>query len=416
MNIFVGNLSFDVSGADIEKLFKGFGDVASAVIVTQKGKKTPKSRGFGFVEMPDEPQARAAIAALNGKEFMGRVLEVNTARLRKEVQRGSEIRRKTWPRVDVEARRYPREESEQRKSWINPAFNKSGTYRAPRSTMSYMKRNGSTEIREEPKPWRKREDQPKPWQKSPGEGKPWKKAEEGDRRPWRKAEGEAKPWSKPRRSGFKPWERTEVQPRPWKRPESGFESGKKPSEETKPWRKREDRSRPWQKSPGERKPWKKPSEEPKPWSKREDQPRPWQKSPGEGKPWKKAEEGDRRPWRKAEGEAKPWNKPRRSGFKPWERTESQPRLWKRPEGGFKPGQKTGGEFRPWKKPAGDTKPWSKSSERPRRSGLNPANSSFDKRRINPERVKRVEGPLRTALSERSEPNGRGRTKGRKKPG
>src|SRR3989338_7805114 len=74
------------------------------------------------------------------------------------------------------------------------------------------------------------------------------------------------------------------------------------------------------------------------------------------------------------------------------------------------------DLNPARKPAGDTKPWSKSSERPRRSGLNPANSSFDKRRINPERVKRVEGPLRTALSERSESNGRGRAKGRKKPG
>ena len=87
MNIFVGNLSFDVSGTEIEKLFKGFGDVASAVIVPQKGKKTPKSRGFGFVEMPDESQARAAIAALNGKEFMGRVLKVNTGVLKKKSSR-----------------------------------------------------------------------------------------------------------------------------------------------------------------------------------------------------------------------------------------------------------------------------------------------------------------------------------------
>ncbi len=191
MNIFVGNLSFDVSGADIEKLFKGFGDVASAVIVTQKGKKTPKSRGFGFVEMPDEPQARAAIAALNGKEFMGRVLKVNTARLRKEVQQGSEIRRKAWPKRIVQS--------------------------GPR-------------------------------QKRPGEGKPWKKTEEGDSRPWRKASEEAKPWNKPGRSGFKPWERTESQPRPWKRPEGGFKPGQKTAEEFKPWKKPAGDAKPWSKS------------------------------------------------------------------------------------------------------------------------------------------------------------------------
>jgi RNA recognition motif-containing protein len=80
MNIFVGNLSFDSTGADVKKLFEGFGNVASAVIVMEKEKKAPKSRGFGFVQMSDEQQALAAIAALNGKEFMGRILNVNPAR------------------------------------------------------------------------------------------------------------------------------------------------------------------------------------------------------------------------------------------------------------------------------------------------------------------------------------------------
>ena len=290
MNIFVGNLSFEAAEDDIKKLFEGFGKVASAVIVTRKEKKTPKARGFGFVEMPDEPQALAAIAALSGKEFMGRVLKVNPAYLKKEIQPGSESGKKAWPKVKDEAKRYPREEREQRKPWINPAFNKSGTHRGPRSAGSYMKRDGSTEIREEAKPWRKREDQSRPWQKRPSEHKPWKRAEEGAGRPWKKAEGEAKPWSKPRRSGFKPWERTEGQSRPWKRPESGFEPGKQAEGESKPWRKREDQSRPWQKRPSEH------------------------------KPWKRAEAGASRPWKKAEGEAKPWSKsserPRRSGFNP----------------------------------------------------------------------------------------------------
>ena len=80
MNIFAGNLSFDSTEADVKKLFEGFGNVASVAIVMEKEKKAPKSRGFGFVQMPDEQQALAALAALNNKEFMGRVLNVNPAR------------------------------------------------------------------------------------------------------------------------------------------------------------------------------------------------------------------------------------------------------------------------------------------------------------------------------------------------
>src|SRR3989338_10049425 len=80
MNIFVGNLSFEATQGDVKKLFEGFGNVTSAVIVMSREKKAPKSRGFGFVEMSDEEQALAAIAALNEKEFMGRVLNVDPAR------------------------------------------------------------------------------------------------------------------------------------------------------------------------------------------------------------------------------------------------------------------------------------------------------------------------------------------------
>ena len=61
-------------------------------------------------------------------ESMGRVLKVNPAYLKKEIQPGSESGKKAWPKVKDEAKRYPREEREQRKPWINPAFNKSGTH------------------------------------------------------------------------------------------------------------------------------------------------------------------------------------------------------------------------------------------------------------------------------------------------
>jgi len=77
MNIFVGNLSFDSTEADVRKIFKGFGSVDSVAIVMDKNGR--KSRGFAFVQMPDE-EAQAAITALEGKEFMGRPLNVAQAR------------------------------------------------------------------------------------------------------------------------------------------------------------------------------------------------------------------------------------------------------------------------------------------------------------------------------------------------
>ena len=72
-NIFVGNLSFTATRDDVHKLFSSFGTVLS-VIITQK--KKGKSRGFGFVTMPNEEEKNKAMAALQGKEFMGRPLVV----------------------------------------------------------------------------------------------------------------------------------------------------------------------------------------------------------------------------------------------------------------------------------------------------------------------------------------------------
>jgi len=77
MNIFVGNLSFDATEADVRGLFKDFGSVSSVAIVMDKNGR--KSRGFAFVEMADDTQALAAIEALGGKEFMHRALNVSQA-------------------------------------------------------------------------------------------------------------------------------------------------------------------------------------------------------------------------------------------------------------------------------------------------------------------------------------------------
>ncbi|HEY7535471.1 MAG TPA: RNA-binding protein [Thermodesulfobacteriota bacterium] len=86
MNIYVGNMSRDVTEEDIRKLFEGFGQVASINIIKDKFSGEP--RGFGFVEMPGKAEAQTAISSLNGKEFKGRTLTVNEARPRTERREG----------------------------------------------------------------------------------------------------------------------------------------------------------------------------------------------------------------------------------------------------------------------------------------------------------------------------------------
>lgn len=113
MYIFVGNLSFAVTEADIRQLFERFGDVSSSMIVSRQETKGPRSRGFGFVEMPNEKQAFAAMTALDSKEFMGRKLTVNPARPGQETQKP-----------------------------VAPVRRKPGSYKSGRRTRSYMKRHG----------------------------------------------------------------------------------------------------------------------------------------------------------------------------------------------------------------------------------------------------------------------------------
>ena len=82
MNIYVGNLSWGLKDQDLANLFAPFGEVASAKIVTDKF--TQRSKGFGFVEMPNDEEAQAAIAQLNGSEIEGRNLVVNESRPKSE--------------------------------------------------------------------------------------------------------------------------------------------------------------------------------------------------------------------------------------------------------------------------------------------------------------------------------------------
>jgi RNA recognition motif-containing protein len=85
MNIYVGNLSYNVTEADLQEVFQAFGHVTSAKIITDKF--SGKSRGFGFVEMASEDEARQAIDGLNGKELKERSIIVNEARQRQERRR-----------------------------------------------------------------------------------------------------------------------------------------------------------------------------------------------------------------------------------------------------------------------------------------------------------------------------------------
>src|SRR3954465_2942304 len=79
-NIYVGNLVWDATADDLLQLFQPHGQVARAQVITDR--ETGRSRGFGFVEMGDDAEARAAIDALNGADFRGRALTVNESRPR----------------------------------------------------------------------------------------------------------------------------------------------------------------------------------------------------------------------------------------------------------------------------------------------------------------------------------------------
>jgi RNA recognition motif-containing protein len=84
MKIYVGNMSYDVTEEDLRQAFEQFGKVESTAVIQDKF--SGRSKGFGFVEMPENAEGQAAIEGLNGKELKGRALNVNEARPRTEGQ------------------------------------------------------------------------------------------------------------------------------------------------------------------------------------------------------------------------------------------------------------------------------------------------------------------------------------------
>jgi RNA recognition motif-containing protein len=85
-NLYVGNLSYNTTGSDLEQLFGAHGTVQSAEVIADR--ETGRSKGFGFVQMGSDAEAQAAIAALNGKDQDGRPLTVNEAKPREDRPRG----------------------------------------------------------------------------------------------------------------------------------------------------------------------------------------------------------------------------------------------------------------------------------------------------------------------------------------
>ena len=85
MNIYVGNLSYGMSEDALRDAFGAFGEVSSVKILMDR--ETGRSRGFGFVEMPNQSEAETAIAQLNGKDVGGRALRINEARPREQQHR-----------------------------------------------------------------------------------------------------------------------------------------------------------------------------------------------------------------------------------------------------------------------------------------------------------------------------------------
>ncbi len=224
MNIFVGNLAFSAKEDDVYKAFAGFGVVANVAIVMEK--KGKKSRGFGFVEMPDEQEALSAIAALDGKEILGRPINVMPALPKKP--RSERVDKRDLP---------PMEDSQQ-----GPSLERTGRYKEGRRSISYVKKRIAVGITV-PVPERKYKPNPMRWRKKPRWASSSQKPQ-GESKPWEKTEGsQPKPWKKVEASQSKPWKKTESsESKPWKKAEGGFKPGEKRRGASKPWKKSGEKS------------------------------------------------------------------------------------------------------------------------------------------------------------------------------
>ena len=267
-NIFVGNLSFQATKEDLKKLFEPFGAVVHTVIVEQK---KGKSRGFGFVDMPNEEEKNKAIAALQDKEFMGRKLLVTVVVPKVKIDKPRKFRSKFTKRDEQgESRSFGNSQSES-KPWV-----KSERSSRPSDNARYPK---------------------KTYRRDDRESKPWVKKEGG--RPSGNPQNAGRPYrSDGKRSAEKPYRQDGRESKPWVKREGDPRSAGNPRHEGKPYHRADRESKPWAKSEGGAKPYRRDDRESKPWS----------QNKGTSKPPYKKFDGPSRPRGKSEGASKPLSK------------------------------------------------------------------------------------------------------------
>lgn len=201
-NIFVGNLDFTATKEQVRKLFEQYGTVAGVAVVE---KKKGKSRGFAFVDMPNEEEKNVAISALEGKEFMGRALIVNPMR----------------PKIPKVKKFF-----KSKKPWENSQDSHSSS-------------------RGESRPYRGRDDREskpfsKPYQSRDDRGnKPYGKSQ-GDYKPYRSDDRSSKPYGKAQ-GDYKPYRNDERSPKPYSKPQGEYKPFRKDDREAKPSYNRDDR-------------------------------------------------------------------------------------------------------------------------------------------------------------------------------
>ena len=91
MNLYIGNLSYEVTEEDLKEAFGAFGEISSVKVI--KDNFSGASRGFGFVEMPNNSEADSAMKALNGEELKGKPIKISEARPKSDRRRGRDNRR-----------------------------------------------------------------------------------------------------------------------------------------------------------------------------------------------------------------------------------------------------------------------------------------------------------------------------------
>jgi len=183
VNIFVGNLAFEAKEIDVQREFMAFGLVTSVAIVMEK--KGKKSRGFGFVEMPDEQEALAAIAQLQGKEILGRPINVLPALSKEPKTPPVEKRSGYLAKLADDRREGLRTGYQKNNSRHDPSFKRTGKYKEGRRSLSYAKKRmeaGITVL----VPERRYKSNPMRWRKKTSWQAPLVSRSERELKPWRK--------------------------------------------------------------------------------------------------------------------------------------------------------------------------------------------------------------------------------------